>query len=649
MAYTNIFGGSTVQPSDVSYQSLNLTANYQFSWPQTNQDNDTVIARINDIITTSGLSLAMPDATLVSPGQDALFMNSGANIYTVTDFAGSTITTVASGQMKYVYLKDNTTAAGVWGVVTFGVGASSPDAATLAGLGLKALNVTLNQNYPVSTKNATYLVLPGDRASCLQWTGGTGTFTLTAAATLTSGWFAQIKNSGSGTLTLDPNATETIDGNLTLNLNPQESLIIVCDGVNFFTIGRGQQLTDTFTRLVKSVAGSSNVTLTASEAAYDLIEFTGTLTGNISVNFPNSVNRWYIFNNTTGAFTLTTKTTSGTGVVFPQATHNIINSDGTNMFFSVATGTGTVTSIGTGTGLTGGPITTSGSISVATNGITDALFRQSAALTVVGNASNATANTADIAFGTDGFVLKRSGTSLVTGLITTANITALNITTALINNLAVTTGKLDNLSVTVAKMSSGAATVGQVATADGSGNVSYVSPSGGNAPLDTKIAFNSSSLDFTSSITSTNSEYVLKFVDVILSGNTANFTLLGSINGGSSYLSSYQYRNFCFRNGSTFSFGGQDDAGAIFLIAPGFGLGANGLWNGEIVITNPGGTTSNKGVESSFTVSNSGASDGGILTNGGYIKTTSAVNAFRIIPDSGLIVSGTIYMYARPK
>lgn len=57
---------------------------------------------------------------------------------------------------------------------------------------------------------------------------------------------------------------------------------------------------------------------------------------------------------------------------------------------------GTVTSISTGSGLTGGPITGSGTISVATNGITDALFRQSAATSVVGVAGTSTANVADI-------------------------------------------------------------------------------------------------------------------------------------------------------------------------------------------------------------------------------------------------------------
>lgn len=59
-------------------------------------------------------------------------------------------------------------------------------------------------------------------------------------------------------------------------------------------------------------------------------------------------------------------------------------------------GGGTVTNIATGTGLTGGPITTTGTIAVATNGITNALLAQMAASTFKGNATGLTANASDL-------------------------------------------------------------------------------------------------------------------------------------------------------------------------------------------------------------------------------------------------------------
>lgn len=51
------------------------------------------------------------------------------------------------------------------------------------------------------------------------------------------------------------------------------------------------------------------------------------------------------------------------------------------------------------------------------NGVTNAKIRDSAALSVIGNGTNATADPADIAAGTDGHVLRRSGTTLAFGTV----------------------------------------------------------------------------------------------------------------------------------------------------------------------------------------------------------------------------------------
>ena len=53
---------------------------------------------------------------------------------------------------------------------------------------------------------------------------------------------------------------------------------------------------------------------------------------------------------------------------------------GSNPSWFTVTGTGTVTSIATGTGLTGGPITTSGTISIATTGVTAASYGSASAV-----------------------------------------------------------------------------------------------------------------------------------------------------------------------------------------------------------------------------------------------------------------------------
>lgn len=76
---------------------------------------------------------------------------------------------------------------------------------------------------------------------------------------------------------------------------------------------------------------NANVTLTASQAAKDIVTLAGTLTGNIQIIFPPWEDEWLIANNTTGAFTVTCKTASGTGVIVPQGVTTIIYSDGTNI------------------------------------------------------------------------------------------------------------------------------------------------------------------------------------------------------------------------------------------------------------------------------------------------------------------------------
>ena len=74
------------------------------------------------------------------------------------------------------------------------------------------------------------------------------------------------------------------------------------------------------------------------------------------------------------------------------------------------------TSIGFGTVATGG---------IADNAVTDAKLRQSAALSLLGRASNSTGNVADIAASSDGDVLRRAGTAIGFGAIPSTSVTGL--------------------------------------------------------------------------------------------------------------------------------------------------------------------------------------------------------------------------------
>jgi hypothetical protein len=86
----------------------------------------------------------------------------------------------------------------------------------------------------------------------------------------------------------------------------------------------------------KNVAGNSDVTLTAQEAAYPILVLQGALTGNINLIVPASVRQRLIDNETSGAFQITVKTAAGTGVVAPQGYTLPTFCDGTNVESSVS-------------------------------------------------------------------------------------------------------------------------------------------------------------------------------------------------------------------------------------------------------------------------------------------------------------------------
>lgn len=86
---------------------------------------------------------------------------------------------------------------------------------------------------------------------------------------------------------------------------------------------------------------SSNVTLTALQAARSMIIITGALTANLQLIFPTYVKQWLVINNTTGAFTITCKTAAGTGLVAPQGASSSFYGDGTNIGGGQQAGLGT--------------------------------------------------------------------------------------------------------------------------------------------------------------------------------------------------------------------------------------------------------------------------------------------------------------------
>lgn len=332
--YTNTFGGTNIYPSDVSYRYVSLTISQILDWPLEAAPSTDVVAKIMDVnATTSSLVITMPNATEAGTGETVLFNNVGANTFTVKTATGTVICAPQSGTTFQIYLTDNSTVAGTWRSFQYGASASSTNAAALAGLGIKAIATTLNQSMPVSTFSTNYTAGTSDRAKALVWTGGAGTLSFNGAPTLGGDWFVNVRNSGTGDLTLNPNSSELINGVSTLILSPGDSAIVVTDGLEFWTIGFGQSAVYAFSLLQIDISGSGNYTLSVAELNKTAYVFTGTLTGDRDIIVPTTVQQYWVSNQTSGSYQLGVRTAgqASPGVTIAQNARGIFYCDGTNV------------------------------------------------------------------------------------------------------------------------------------------------------------------------------------------------------------------------------------------------------------------------------------------------------------------------------
>ena len=377
--YLNTFGGPSVSPSNQSYAAYTIDASLTLVWPFEATPGDNVAADKLDITaTTSGLAVLFPAANKVSVGQDILVKNVGAQTVEIRDFGGAVIGSVASGEAWYYYVTDNSFADGLWESVEFGAGTSNANAAALAGKGLVANVTKLDQNLLTDSETTGLTIDLTRKARVVQNEGGTVVWAFDPAATLGDGFFFYAINAGTGTVTLAPDGTELIDGELTKLLQPDENCIVFGDGTSFHTLGYGRVLISEITGDSINVSGTGDYVLSDTERDAQVQDFTGTLTGARTITYGNVVGYWFVYNNTSGAFTLTARCDSlDAGAVVPQGYFSIVRSNGTNMDVAFTDLGGTVTSVSEVAGetvATPNPILISGTIGLANTAVTPGIY-----------------------------------------------------------------------------------------------------------------------------------------------------------------------------------------------------------------------------------------------------------------------------------
>lgn len=304
--YTSPFTGDLVQPTDVSYQELNLTADVQLAWPSYVPPNSGYIplSRIIDVTeTAAGFIINLPPANQGALGTDVLIRNKGSDLIYVNNFDNVESASIAAGEARYFYLTDNSTEGGYWENFTYGTGTSSADAASLAGNGLKSLLGKLVTSNNIVQISAAPTLSETSRALAYVWTGGADTINLPTASNISSGWYIMFRNNGTGTITVQPQGLSLINDVSTVQFNPGDSGIIIFDSNtnNFFTVGLSPADHTTFSSATYDVDSIVGPTLDLAGYAPTIqtyVALSGTRSTDLEIDLP-AVTELYVFVNNT--------------------------------------------------------------------------------------------------------------------------------------------------------------------------------------------------------------------------------------------------------------------------------------------------------------------------------------------------------------
>lgn len=337
--YVDSFGSATVPPAESAYAAYTISANSQLVWPAFYGGQDLLLATKMEITASApGLVLALPPADQVSTGEDFFIRNAGAESFDVVDYASGAVTTVLSGETRYLFVTSNATPAGVWGLFTLGTGTSGADASLLAGEGLEANSNRLRVNAMYRSINSNSSATLSDRGKVLEIVAGTVTLELPQASAAGDGFYLFVRNSAGGSTVVEGYGSEQVDGALQKTLAPNESAIFICNGTYWITVGFGRDATFVFSEVVVNSALTS-ITLTSADVAGRMIRVSGTAVGNVTITLPSIDNIYFVnVEAGVGGFTVTFETSGGGSTVVMTASQSTaLYCDGTNVTTAIST------------------------------------------------------------------------------------------------------------------------------------------------------------------------------------------------------------------------------------------------------------------------------------------------------------------------
>ncbi len=165
-------------------------------------------------------------------------------------------------------------------------------------------------------------------------------------------------------------------------------------------------------------------------------------------------------------------------------------------------------------------------------------------------------------------------------------------------------------------------------------------------------ASSSSSLDFTTGITSLYDDYEFRLVGIIPATDNTNFTMLVSTDGGMNWLggTTYSYGFYYWSpNGASGVAATSTGAASLILYDGLSNATTTAETSGDIQLHNPLSSTRRKSVIVRMNGQNGSAGSYALKTAGATLLTTSAINAVRFIMASGAIAEGVIRLYGYAK